>query len=189
MKKLLLLPLLLLFCLVFPPKVALADEATSGTQSATPTQAPVVSQYTLPYPGILPDNPLYFIKVARDTIVGFFIADPLRKATFYLLQSDKRIAASWYLEKEPKRNEALILTTLSKSTNYMDQAIGSLRTARQTGESVSGLASTIQEALVKHRDVIADMMMVSGSEQKKSLAQEDKRLVDLEQEVAQFIQR
>ena len=51
-------------------------------------------KYDLAYPGILPDNPLYKLKVLRDKIIVFFISDPHQKVDFYLLQTDKGILAS-----------------------------------------------------------------------------------------------
>ena len=53
--------------------------------------------YQLPYPGMLPDNPLYFLKVFRDNLTSFFINKPLDKAHFDLLQSDKDVEASYLL--------------------------------------------------------------------------------------------
>src|SRR3989344_6985739 len=65
------------------------DYGVTATDSATDQ----VEEYTLPYPGILPDNLLYPIKVFRDRIVSFLISDPLKKAEFNLLQADKRLQA------------------------------------------------------------------------------------------------
>ncbi len=45
------------------------------------------SEYALPYPGILPDNVLYNLKVFRDKVFEFLIIDPVKKADFYLLQA------------------------------------------------------------------------------------------------------
>ncbi len=183
-----LFPLFLLFCIVFPLQISFAQSG-SGTQSAMPSPTPVASQYALPYPGLLPDNPLYFIKVIRDDLVGFFISDPLRKASFYLLQSDKRLAASSSLGKELKRNDGLILTTLSKSTNYLNQAVGSLRDARQAGEDINSAASLMQDAITKHISVIYDMAGQTSGLQKNALTREQQRVIDLEKQVKQLIQK
>src|SRR3989344_3906165 len=49
------------------------------------------SNYVLPYPGMLPDSPLYKIKVLRDKVTAYLISDPQKKAEFYLLQTDKQM--------------------------------------------------------------------------------------------------
>jgi len=48
-------------------------------------------KYDLPYPGILPDHPLYKLKVLRDKIATFLISDPTKKAQYHLLLADKRL--------------------------------------------------------------------------------------------------
>ena len=64
--------------------------ATGAAAVMTPTPTP---NYLLPYPGMLPDNPLYMLKAMRDRVINFLIADSQKKAEFYLLQSDKRLNA------------------------------------------------------------------------------------------------
>src|SRR5690242_14827815 len=132
MKKLALI-LFLLFVIVFPKSIALADES-SASAAVSPT--PMQVNYTLPYPGILPDNPLYFFKTLRDNILTFFISDPLKKSSFYLLQSDKRLEASWYLLKNSSKNLPLALTTLSKSNNYFELSLSQEKQAKASGEDV-----------------------------------------------------
>lgn len=59
-------------------------------------------KYDLAYPGMLPDNPLYKIKLIRDKITNFLISDPRRKVDFYLLQADKGILAAAILIDKSK---------------------------------------------------------------------------------------
>lgn len=73
----------------------------------TPTLSPVGSstatfiKYNLAYPGMLPDNPLYKLKVLRDKISVGLISDPQKKIDFYLLQTDKGIlAAAMLIDKK-----------------------------------------------------------------------------------------
>ena len=47
--------------------------------------------YDLPFPGILPDHPLYILKVARDKTKLFFTRDSIKKINLLLLYSDKKI--------------------------------------------------------------------------------------------------
>lgn len=179
MKKILLL-LPLLFFVVFPNSIALAQ--TAGTPSATASQAAAVN-YTLPYPGLLPDNPLYFLKVFRDDIVMFFISDPAKKSDFLLLQGDKRLEASWYLLQKGSAKYTLGLSTLSKSTNYLDESLGQLRAAETAGEDVSDLQGRLHDAIYKHAAIVARMMALSGLGKNPTLTTEAQRLQNLENSV------
>lgn len=78
-------------------------------------------EYALPYPGMLPDNPWYFLKVVRDQIMTVVITDPVQKSFYLLLLSDKRTAAGEVLIKGGK--VALGKTTLEKSEEYFSQAV------------------------------------------------------------------
>jgi len=48
---------------------------------STPSAQIINVQYDLPYTGILPDNPLYFLKALRDNIYGMLITDPIKNPT------------------------------------------------------------------------------------------------------------
>lgn len=58
--------------------------------------------YILPYPGILPDHPLYKLKVLRDKIVLAITNNPQKKAKYRLLLADKRIYMSRLLVDKGK---------------------------------------------------------------------------------------
>ena len=87
----------------------LAPSFSFAQNISTSSAIPKV-EYELPYPGLLPDNPLYYLKAIRDNILKFLIRDPMKKAEFDLLQSDKRLGASYALLK--KGNYDLCITTL-----------------------------------------------------------------------------
>ncbi len=112
--------------------------------------------YQLPYPGILPDNPLYFFKVTRDAIQVFLTRDNLKKAQLYLLFSDKRLAMAEALEK--KGNVTLALSTLSKGEKYFLKIPPLLKEAKQQGTSPSAeMIDTIKTSNQKHKEDIAQM--------------------------------
>lgn len=67
--------------------------AQEETLFPTPTLIPYV-QYDLAFPGMLPDNPLYKLKVLRDKFISASILNPLKKIGFYILQADKGILAT-----------------------------------------------------------------------------------------------
>ena len=147
-KSLLLLILLLLF---LNPSSILAKE-NEATQSAE-----VIEQveYELPYPGLLPDNPLYYLKAIRDNVLKLIITDPLKKAEFDLLQADKRLGASKMLLAKGKTD--LSITTLSKSGNYFDDAISQIQIARKQGKDIKSLLEKLLNSSKKHQQVILEM--------------------------------
>lgn len=171
--------LLLLFFIIFPKSVVLAN---------TPGSTPIPTvDYPLPYPGLLPDNPLYFLKMIRDQIVMFFISDPVKKSEFSLMQSDKRIAAARSLLSEHQASkDPLALSTLTKSTNYLFTAVGEYRSAAASGENVADLPSKLHDAILKHEAVIATLATTPGLSGNATLTEEERRLADLEKTVSEF---
>lgn len=151
---------------------ALAQEL-GATESAMPATVAASIQYELPYPGILPDHPLYFLKVFRDRFVGFLINDPVKKSEFNLLQSDKKLYSALMLMD--KKEQDLAVDTLSKSNNYMHMAILDAQRAQKAHKSVSDVVSQLQTSIDKHKELITDM-----TKQSKSFAQELKRIKELE---------
>ena len=103
----------------------------SSVSSATPS--PTLIEYTLPYPGLLPDSPLYGLKTLRDRIMLFLIADPIKKAEFDLLQANKRVSAGMFLAK--KKQYPIAVSTISKGENYFEDALSSAKEAQSRGVS------------------------------------------------------
>lgn len=77
--------------------------------------------YDLPYPGILPDHPLYFLKMVRDRVQLFFTSGEFAKANLLLQYADKRIAASLALAEKGKTG--LAVSTAVKAEFYMQRAM------------------------------------------------------------------
>lgn len=73
-------------------------ETSTGSQEIvsplSPTPTPTTINYDLAFPGMLPDSPLYKLKVLRDKIIAASIFNPLKKIDFYILQTDKGILAA-----------------------------------------------------------------------------------------------
>lgn len=79
--------------------VLACNVAATYAQETIPTPTPVQNtsvfvEYDLAFPGMLPDNPLYKLKVLRDKIIASSIFNPLKKIDFYVLQTDKGILAT-----------------------------------------------------------------------------------------------
>ncbi len=124
-----------------------------SSASATPTSI----DYTLPYPGLLPDSPLYKLKTLRDIVIGWFISDPTQKASFDILQSDKRYAGSLMLLDSEPNQKSLALDTLSKANNYMEDALKNLVAARSQGRAYVDIAQNALMSNQEHQQILDDM--------------------------------
>lgn len=131
--------------------------------SVSPTISPIITienkeiNYDLPYPGLLPDSPLYVLKAIRDNIVSFFISDPAKKADYDVQQADKRMNASIYLSYEKPTNDPLISSTISKAINYFDQAVVQTKQAMQQGEDTQDFIHHMDTASQKYHQVILQL--------------------------------
>lgn len=153
-----------------------AQESTSSPSSQLANV-----QYDLPYPGILPDNPLYFLKAIRDNVLGFLITDPLKKSEYDLLMADKRLVSSEYLLNKGKTD--LSITTLSKAGNYFDQAISQAYRAKTQGEDANPILSRLLSASKKHQFVIRQMEEKSKDDVKFNLRLFEQRALDFQGKV------
>src|SRR3989304_3402352 len=79
------------------------------------------ADYYLPYPGILPDHPLYWLKMVRDRVQLVVTTNNLGKAERLLQYADKRLGAAWALIDGNKK--PLGMTTLTKAEKYLGQAV------------------------------------------------------------------
>lgn len=166
----------LLLSLSFP--AAAQEMEVSASPSVSPTLA---SKYQLPYPGLLPDSPLYSLKMLRDRLVSMLISDTAKKAEFNLLQADKRINAGWYLFIQGKYD--LALETISKGQNYFEDAIAKMQGAKKEGIDVTVLLKNLPEAGKKHEQLLADMVKQAPKERKQAFTDLYNRTHDLYQQV------
>ncbi len=149
MKKICLVFSLLIFLLSFVP----FSGAFAQTGSITEKKPGV--NYELPYPGLLPDSPLYFLRVIRDKTVGFLISDPLKKSEFDLLQADKRLNAGIYLFNRGK--VSLALSTISKAENYFEAAIQKVKEARKEGMETRETINKLINSSSKHQEILRSL--------------------------------
>lgn len=102
---------ILFFAFLFP--LALAQETNPFAASASP--APV--KYELPYPGLLPDHPLYIFKSIRDLLLRALISHPIKKVEFDLLMADKRLNMAIFLFQKQKTE--LGVKTVAEGIDYL----------------------------------------------------------------------
>lgn len=123
-----------------------------ATQAADVMVVSPTPSYTLPYPGLLPDSPLYGLKMIRDKIIEFIISDPIKRIEFNLLQADKRLNAGIYLSNQEKWE--LAQETVSKAENYFEIAIGKTYEAQKQGIDTKSLQERMSFSKEKHKQMI-----------------------------------
>jgi hypothetical protein len=162
--------------------------ATAGqkvfAQAISTSPAALNVQYNLPYTGILPDNPLYFLKALRDNILNLFITDPVKKANYDLLMADKRVGAASALIDKGKVD--LAITTLSKSGNYFYLAIQQAARAKKQGEKTNEILSKLLTASLKHQQVIFQMEEKTRGDARLVLQVSQKRAEDFQKSVEEL---
>ena len=134
--------------------------------------------YNLPYPGLLPDSPLYLTKIVRDRITDFLTRDNLKKAQLYLLYSDKRAAMSLVLAHKGKSQ--LAIDTFTKGEKYFLKIPGLLTSAKkQGGQAPSNFIETLKLSNAKHKELIEELIKILPQGLNQSLIV----LTDLNQQV------
>ena len=154
-----------------------STNAQEATLSATPTITPAVV-YDLAYPGLLPDHPLYFFKVIRDKVVSSLINDPVKRAEFNLLTSDKRFNAAISLVEKKKYEKAL--DTLSKSNNYLHDSIVSLEKAKSMDRDIVSLKDKEGTAVDKRLEITEGLLTGIPQDHQNTLKQEVARIKKLD---------
>lgn len=144
---------LLIFVLVLIPFPSAFAQTFTQEMSVTPT--PIA--YQLPYPGLLPDHPFYFLKQFRDDVVGFFTSNALEKAGYVLHQADKRIEATMMLV-DKKKNDELALATFDKAILYFEEAIEKTLAAKQQGMDITEMNDKLLDANRKHQEVTKNLV-------------------------------
>ena len=141
--------------------------------------------YDLPYPGILPDHPLYFLKALRDRLNLFFNRDYQKKAETYLLYSDKRVAASVLLLENGK--EKLALDTLAKGEKYFFKIPFLIEQSKKQGQSFpKEFIEKIKTANEKHAEVIDDFFKKVSQGQNLYLLEIKKINEEIKKKLASF---
>lgn len=113
-------------------------------------------EYALPYPGILPDHTLYFIKVWRDQMLLFFTRDSIKKTLLYLLIADKKMSMGKQLWE--KGNSQLAGVSFVEAQKHMIDAVGTIKEYKKTHIPPPGLADKLELALKKHDELFNSLL-------------------------------
>ncbi len=181
MKRIIFVLLLIIF--LFFPQIQFAQANKELKMVAIPQESSEKSvDYQLPYPGLLPDSRLYFLKVLRDRLVSLFVSDPLKKAELNLLNADKRLNGAFYLFNKDKTKIKLIQSTVSKAENYLGLAIAETVDAKKQGMDTADIIRRLAASSKKHQEIVRYL------EKQSPLLKEEfillgKRIIDFEKQV------
>ncbi len=148
------LSIYILLATAYAQEIKTTVTPSSVNGGMVPVTSPTPVDYQLPYPGMLPDNPLFFLKVFRDTLTSFVLSKPIDKVNFDLLQSDKNIQASYLLITQQQGKTLLAFQTFSQAQDYFGQAILQVQNAKKQGYSTKDLANKLSDANQKHEQIL-----------------------------------
>ncbi len=140
--------------------------------------------YELPYPGMLPDNPLYFLKAMRDGMVKLLINDDMKMARFSLLNAEKRMFSAKLLTG--KNKDKLAVETISKGNNYLIESLSAIRRYQKThpkSADVKPFLLQLDASSKKLLEVQEDMQNSIDKDYREHFASEHKRTDGIEQTV------
>jgi hypothetical protein len=116
--------------------------------------------YELVSPGkVLPGDPFWNIKVARDKLWLAISTSLSRKAELSLLFSDKRLVAAGELFEEGEYELGYMI--LVKGEGYLELAFNYARQAKDRGMDMTIGLTRIAVAALKHREVIDEILMIA----------------------------
>lgn len=157
----LILPLILLVYFTIFSTISAFGQETSTSSSSLKDQK---STYALAYPGILPDHPFYKLKVLRSKIIPLLINDPRKKIEYYLLETDKGIAASLSLVE--KKNIALAQETALKAEhNY---TLLTYEVKKIKWDISKNKQDQLEKAALKHQEVLNKIIQTVPKKNKKT---------------------
>ncbi|MDZ7586718.1 MAG: DUF5667 domain-containing protein [Patescibacteria group bacterium] len=133
----------------------------TGVQAQTIAPETKIDYY-LPYPGLLPDHPLYWLKMIRDRVQLWLTTEGLPKGEKLLLYADKRLGAGWALMEGNKKD--LGITTLTKAEKYLEQAV-SVGQKLGEGEKEVKFKARLAKAIKKHEEVLSLLNAEPGGDE------------------------
>ncbi len=162
--------LFLIFCLLFIV-ISPASAAENKVNSKTPMSEARID-YQFPWPGILPDHPLYKLKVARNKLIYKIIYNPMKRVEFDLLMADKTLYASKLLLE--KGQGELAKETALKGENYFSVLVSDYGTVLAKKQKLPfNLYQKIDKAYQAHQQLIKYLRENATEEDKATYDQVD----------------
>ena len=165
---------------------------TQGSEGVSIEEIEIVElengvDYYLPYPGILPDHPLYWLKMIRDRVRLWLTRNVEAKYERLLLYADKRIGAAKVLIEGGQAD--LGITTVTKAEKYLEQAVSQLEKVKETGKAYPERVENLQKAISKHEEVLRAVKEQVPDQAKPALDQAVEKAVSLQERLRnRFIQ-
>jgi len=142
-----------------------AEEAVKPVTATT--SAVQKTEYYLPYPGILPDSPLYKIKAIRDRIKLWLTINESEKAKVELALADKRINAALALLEGNKPE--LAITTATKAEKYLELSTNRVLKLIKSGVDEKSQLLNLEKAIAKHYEILLTIKEGIGSMDKEAV--------------------
>lgn len=169
-----------LVVLTFPLGAASAQQITSF-------QSERVEDYHLPYPGLLPDNPLFVIKHIRDTVQLMTAGSPQERAAILVQFADKDMAASVKLFEKGKHK--LSDERASRAGQRLQQAFEIAASERfDAVEDKKELLTLIDKSNRKHIETIEELMKNAPQGQVQQLEKLRQGSLELRSRLAKTMQ-
>jgi len=141
--------------------VSSARAADKIKPTVTPTPIMVI-EYNLPYPGLLPDHPLYFIKDLRDKILLATTRDPYKKSQQLLIIADKHLVMGQQLWE--KQNYRLSMTTFTRGEEYLLKSVMILTDLKKTSNLPPGQVDKLEMAAKKHKEIMNKLLAATSDD-------------------------
>lgn len=122
---------------------------------------------SLPSSGITPDSPFYFLKSWKESIQTFFTFSEENKAKQFLHLADVRLAE--YQKMIEKGKTEIAEKTLKKYEDQLQRALEKTEQAKEKGQDVEELATSISERVLKHQEVLAEVLEKVPEQAKKGI--------------------
>jgi len=150
----------------------------------SPTFSPTSVNYSLVYPGILPDHFLYPLKMVRDRLWLFLTLGPVRQAEVRLLFADKRLGAGKALIEGNQIK--LGISTLTKAEKYLEEGLKKLTEAKKANRDIASLKEKYGLALAKHEEVLLALKTKVGAEEQIIINELLNKIEQLRKEIASY---
>ncbi len=135
------------------------EEASAGAKVEVKVETPKLVdtkvEYYLAYPGILPDHPVYWMKMIRDRVLLWLTRNPEEKVVRLMLYADKRINAAKVLAEGNQKE--LAIATATKAEKYLAQAVAEAVKLDAGKEETKRLMGKLQLAHLKHEEILQEL--------------------------------
>lgn len=132
----------------------LGDQTVSVATPADPVKVLLDQEvlYYLPYPGILPDHPVYWTKMLRDRIVELLTTNNEKRVDLWILYADKRLGAAKVLVEGNKAEQGVL--TATKANGYLTKAVARVEEMKGKGVNVGEVANKMERETLKHAQIL-----------------------------------